>query len=128
MINLHIGRQTFDFHCGAKALQTVMAYYGVYVREDDLLKELGTHHNGTSVVSMKSVAMSKGFQVKANDGWSLQDIKRSVDAGQLVIVLLQASAERYMGLEDQRKVRALWGGFAGEGACKTDRRAHGLKA
>jgi predicted double-glycine peptidase len=34
MIELPSGRQTFDFDCGAKALQLVMAYYGVDVREE----------------------------------------------------------------------------------------------
>ncbi len=28
------GRQTFDYDCGTKALQMVMAYYGVDARED----------------------------------------------------------------------------------------------
>ena len=39
MINLPIGRQTFDFDCGAKALQIVMAYYGVDIREDKLMEK-----------------------------------------------------------------------------------------
>ena len=47
MIDLHIGRQTYDFDCGAKALQTVMAYYGVDVREDELMETLGTGTQGT---------------------------------------------------------------------------------
>ena len=102
IINLHIGRQTFDFDCGAKALQTVMAYYGIEIREDELIKELGTGKDGTSVANMKSVAKSKGFQVKAKDGWSLEEVKRTVDGGQPVIVLLQAWAERYMSLEEWR--------------------------
>jgi predicted double-glycine peptidase len=40
MIDLPGGRQTFDFDCGAKALQLVMAYYGLDVREDELMEEL----------------------------------------------------------------------------------------
>ena len=56
MIDLHIGRQTFDFDCGAKALQTVMAYYGVEVREDELMAALGTGEQGTPVASMVGVA------------------------------------------------------------------------
>jgi predicted double-glycine peptidase len=103
MINLHIGRQTFDFDCGAKALQTVMAYYGVEMREDELMDELGTDESGTSVTNMTSVAHAKGFQVKAGNGWSLEDVKGLVDGGRPVIVLLQAWAERYMSLDDWRE-------------------------
>jgi predicted double-glycine peptidase len=56
MINLHITRQTFDFDCGAKALQTIMAYYGIDIREDELMKELGTGKDGTRVDKMISTA------------------------------------------------------------------------
>ena len=89
-INLHITRQTFDFDCGAKALQTVMAYYGVYTQEDELIKELGTGKDGTRVDKMISVAESKGFLVEAKEHWSIRDVKRCIDKGFPVIVLLQA--------------------------------------
>jgi ABC-type bacteriocin/lantibiotic exporter with double-glycine peptidase domain len=102
VIDLHIGRQTFDFDCGAKALQTVMAYYGVEVREDELLEALGTGAEGTSVTSMVGVAQNYGFQVKARAGWTLGEVKRTVEAGHPVIVLIQAWADRYMKLEDWR--------------------------
>ena len=104
MINLHGGRQTFDFDCGPKALQVVMAYYGVEVREDELIVALGTgEHHGTSVADMVAVAQKHGFQVKASSGWTLKEVKKTVDAGDPVIVLLQAWADRYMTLEDWRK-------------------------
>jgi predicted double-glycine peptidase len=102
MINLHISRQTFDFDCGAKALQTVMAYYGVEIREDELIKELGTGKDGTRVEKMISVAEGRGFRVEARQHWSVRDLKRYIDKGHPVIVLLQAWAERYMTLKDWR--------------------------
>lgn len=102
MINLHIGRQTFDFDCGAKALQLVMAYYGIDIRQDELMKELGTGKDGTRVDKMISVSRAKGFQVEAKEGWSLREAKRYVDEGYPVIVLLQAWAERYMTLKEWR--------------------------
>lgn len=102
MIDLHIGRQTFDFDCGAKALQTVLAYYGVEIREDELIIELQTGHDGTPVESMISVAVSKGFHVEAGESWSIHDVKGYVDHGHPVIVILQAWADRYMTLRDWR--------------------------
>lgn len=102
MINLHSGRQTFDFDCGAKALQIVMAYYGIDIREDELLKELGTGKDGTRVERMISVAEARGFSVKAGQNMSLREVKRYIDEGHPVIVLLQAWAERYMTLNDWR--------------------------
>jgi len=102
MINLHSLRQTYDFDCGPKALQSVMAYYGVEIREDELLESLGTGDEGTSVTDMVAVAQRHGFQVKACSGWTLRELKRMVNAGVPVIVLLQAWADKYMTLEDWR--------------------------
>jgi len=100
MINLRIGRQAFDFDCGPKALQMVMEYYGVEIREDILIKELGTDKNGTSVDSMIFVAEKNGFKVFAATEVSLEQLKDFVDGGSPVIVLVQAWGERYMTLED----------------------------
>jgi predicted double-glycine peptidase len=101
MINLRIGRQSFDFDCGPKALQMVMEYYGVEIREDILINELGTDgKNGTSVDRMIFVAKKYGFQVFAATGVSLEQLKDFVDGGSPVIVLVQAWGERYMTLED----------------------------
>jgi predicted double-glycine peptidase len=103
MIDLPSGRQTFDFDCGAKALQLVMAYYGIDVREDELMEELKCDIEGAPLQNMISVAEKKGFQVVAKCGFSLEEIKQSVDARHPVIVLVQAWAERYMTLEDWRQ-------------------------
>lgn len=100
MIDLMIGRQTFDFDCGAKALQIVMAYYGVDAREDELIKELECDDNGTPTNNMIAAAGKRGFKVIAHSGWSLEAVKEYVDNGYPVIVLVQAWAERYMTLED----------------------------
>lgn len=103
MIDLPIGRQTFDFDCGAKALQLVMAYYGVDIREDELIKRLKTNKYGTSIKNMISVAKKEGFKVFAKSGVSLATLKQYLDKKQPVIVLVQAWAERYMTLEDWKE-------------------------
>jgi predicted double-glycine peptidase len=100
MIELPTGRQTFDFDCGAKALQIVLAYYGIDIAEGDLMKELSCDTRGTPVQNMISVAETQGFKVMSKDGFSLEEVKRFVDEKRPVIVLVQAWAERYMTLED----------------------------
>jgi len=103
MIDLPGGIQTFDFDCGAKALQLVMAYYGVEVREDRLIKALAADSKGTPVKNMIAVAEKNGFQVVAKSGFTLETVKQYVDQNHPVIVLVQAWAERYMTLEDWKK-------------------------
>jgi len=100
VIDLPGGIQTFDFDCGVKALQLVMAYYGVNVREDRLIRALGADSDGTPVRNMIAVAEKRGFQVVAKSGFSLEVVKQYVDQNHPVIVLVQAWAERYMTLED----------------------------
>jgi predicted double-glycine peptidase len=100
MIELPVGRQTFGFDCGAKALQILMAYYGIDISEGDLMKELKCDAQGCPVQNMVSVAEAKGFQVLWKDGFSLEEVRRFVDEKHPVIVLVQAWAERYMTVED----------------------------
>ncbi len=101
MIDLHSERQTFDFDCGAKALQTVMGYYGVDVRGDVLLAELeADRERGVPPEVMIAVARKYGFDVEARQGWGVEDVKRYVREGHPVIVLLQAWAKSYMSLKD----------------------------
>ncbi|HOP46319.1 MAG TPA: cysteine peptidase family C39 domain-containing protein [Desulfobacteraceae bacterium] len=102
MLNMHSGRQTFEYDCGAKALQTVMAYYGIDIREDELIRELGTGKDGTRVDKMVSVAVNKGFSVQAKEYWSIKELKNRIHEGNPVIVLLQAWSDRYMTLKDWR--------------------------
>lgn len=103
MIDLPTGRQTYDFDCGAKALQIVMAYYGIDVREDELMEELKCDSDGVPVRNMISVAEKKGVQVVAKCEVSLDTVRRYVDENHPVIVLVQAWAERYMTLKDWRE-------------------------
>jgi predicted double-glycine peptidase len=103
MIDLHIGKQAYDYDCGAQALQTVMNYYGVEVDGDELMEALGTSEEGTPPQAMIAVAQRYGFEVKSGTQWSLNQVKQYVDAGTPVIVLLQAWAESYMTIDDWRR-------------------------
>ncbi|MFA7177208.1 MAG: N-formylglutamate amidohydrolase, partial [Smithellaceae bacterium] len=99
MIDLHLGKQIFDYDCGVQALQTVMTYYGVEADRDELVRTLGTtEESGTPPKAMIAAAQHFGFEVKSGTQWSLNQVKQFVDAGTPVIVLLQAWAERYMTL------------------------------
>jgi predicted double-glycine peptidase len=90
------------FRLRAKALQLVMAYYGIDIREDELFGELHSSSNGTQIKNLKAVAEKHGFSVIAKSGSNLAEVKQFVDSGYPVIVLVQAWAERYMTLEDWR--------------------------
>lgn len=102
MLDLPGSRQTFDFDCGPQALQTVMAYYGVKIRKDRLLKELGTGRDGTDHRVMADFARRKGFRVEMGEKWTLDSLRRSIDRGHPVIVVLQAWSGRELTLKQWR--------------------------
>jgi predicted double-glycine peptidase len=103
IIDMPSGRQTFNFDCGAKALQLVFAYYGIDIREDMLIKELACDSYGTLANNMRAVAEKHGFEVVAKSGMSLKTLKKYVDDKRPVIVLVQAWADRYMTIKDWKE-------------------------
>jgi ABC-type bacteriocin/lantibiotic exporter with double-glycine peptidase domain len=103
-IDFPSGRQTFEFDCGPKALQLVMAYYGVDVREDALIAKLGANNSsGTQPGSMIEVAHSYGFEVVTHTNCPMKVLLRYLDNQTPVIVLVQAWVDRYMSLFDWRQ-------------------------
>jgi hypothetical protein len=82
-------RQTFDYDCGAKAAQTILAYYGHDVREDGLLKALGTTAEGTNLKDIIKVLKKFGLHVKEGQ-LTPDDLRDAVDHGWPVLVPIQA--------------------------------------
>jgi len=82
-------RQTFPYDCGAKATQTVLAYYGIDVREDRLLKYLGTTEEGTDVKNIIKVLKRVGLEVEAGK-MTVADLEKHLDEGHPIILPLQA--------------------------------------
>jgi predicted double-glycine peptidase len=100
IIRMPSGRQTYDFDCGAKSLQLVMAYHGIDVREDVLIKELECDEFGTLVRNIRRVAEKYGLKPLMKRGMSLVELEKHIDSLHPVIVLVQAWADRYLTVED----------------------------
>lgn len=86
-------RQNYDYDCGAKALQGVLAYYKIDIREDELIKELGTTKAGTPVTGILKVIERYGLKSKAGE-FTVNEIKKYIDKKIPTIVPLQAWAEK----------------------------------
>src|ERR1041384_88752 len=84
-------RQATDYTCSASALQAVLAYYGVEVREDVLAKELGaTPEDGAPPEAIVRVAMSHGLSATKREHMTVEDLAAQVAQGRPVIVEIQA--------------------------------------
>lgn len=82
-------RQTFDFDCGAKAVQTILAYYGKDIREDNLIKALGTTKEGTNVKSI--LKLFKKLGLHAVEGQlTVEQLREAVRKGWPVLMPIQA--------------------------------------
>ncbi len=85
-------RQTFDYDCGAKALQSVLAYYGIEAREDKIMNEANTTKEGTSIDDLVKTARKYGLKARSRK-MTVRDVKKFIDKGVPVILVLQAWTE-----------------------------------
>ena len=86
-------RQTFDYDCGAKALQAVLVYYGIEEKEDSLIKQLKTSKDGTSIINIIKTAKKYGLKTDSGE-MTIKDIKKYIEKKIPVILLLQAWSEK----------------------------------
>lgn len=81
--------QTYNWDCGASALQSVLTYWGIDVREEIIMKAAKTSHRGTPVAGIKAVI--KKFDLMSKGGaMTINEIKKFLDKKIPVILLLQA--------------------------------------
>ena len=77
-------RQTFNYDCGATSFQQMLVYYGYEIREDKLIKLLGTvstniEEHGTDVNAIIKVAKKFGLTVNAKPDMIIDDLHSLID-------------------------------------------------
>lgn len=82
-------RQTYNYDCGAKALQSVLTYYGIKLREDYIIKSTGTSKSGTTIKKLIKVAADNGLKTNSRQ-MTINDIKEYIKKDVPVILVLQA--------------------------------------
>ena len=87
-------RQAFDFDCGATAVQSVLYYYGIERRSDELIEILQSDRNeGTTPGNIVKAFIDAGFNVHAGQ-MTVADLRAWIDRDIPVIVTLQAWSEK----------------------------------
>jgi len=88
-------RQSTDYTCGVSALQAVLAYYGVAVREDQLSKEMAaTPQDGVAPEVIVRVARAHGLTADMHENMTVDDLGAALLQHRPVVVELQAWADR----------------------------------
>jgi len=94
LIRLPKTRQATNFTCGVAALQSILYYYGDEFREDRLAEKVKAGPEwGTGYRDIIEFAKSLGYDAFAKTGWTLQEVKHSIDKGIPVMVAFQAWSE-----------------------------------
>lgn len=84
-------RQSTNYTCGAAALQSVLAYWGIEYREDRLVEKLGsTPDAGTPPQAIMKLSRELGLKAQLKEQLSLADLESYVKSGVPVIVACQA--------------------------------------
>lgn len=87
-------RQTYNYDCGASALQSILIYYGYNVREDEIMKIAGTtSENGTSPAGIEKIAKKYGLKVHKDVNMTVNDLIHYIDRGYPVMMPIQAWPE-----------------------------------
>jgi len=90
IMRLPLTRQATNYTCGVAALQSVLAYYGVSIREDNLAKELKTTNDGTSKENIILFARNQGLIAAGRPKMSLDDLRKALSQRKPVMVAIQA--------------------------------------
>lgn len=86
-------RQTYEYDCGAQALQSVLAYYGIDIRSEKIMKLVGTSKSGTPIKNIKKISEKFGLKTNMSE-MTIGQVKKYIDKKIPVILLLQAWSEK----------------------------------
>jgi predicted double-glycine peptidase len=83
--------QSTNYSCGAAALRSALAYYGVILSEADIMKAAGTTpQDGTEMEPMAALAQAKGIGATVRTDMTVAELREIAERGQLSIPTLQA--------------------------------------
>lgn len=91
IIKVPLVRQSTTYTCGIAALQSVLAHYSLFYREDKLSKTLDAQPNqGTKNWEMVKFTKSLGLHAESKTDLSIEDLIEQINLGNPVIVAIQA--------------------------------------
>lgn len=83
-------RQTYDYDCGAKALQSILVYYGIEISEHILIEHAKTNEE-VGTLSKDILAVLKRYHLHYDQKpMNIEDLKDYIHRNIPVIILLQA--------------------------------------
>lgn len=94
LLDFPLLRQTYEYDCGVIALQAILVYYGIEVREDVLLKSMKTRKTYGTPITVVLNSLKK-YDLKFDSGtMTIKDLKNYIDKKIPVMILLQAWSDK----------------------------------
>lgn len=91
LIPVPLTRQGADYTCGITAVQSILGYYGIDRRQDDLIAAMKPDPDmGTNYQNVLAYAQSLGFEASAHKGMTLDELKGYIDRRVPVLLAIQA--------------------------------------
>lgn len=85
--------QTYDWDCGPSILQSVLLYYGTFVREGELIKLSGADRSGTYLNGIFKVLIKHGLGYTA-EIMDIIKLKAYIDNEVPVVLMVQAWSDK----------------------------------
>lgn len=86
--------QKTDYSCGCAALQSVLAYWGIDLQEEQITKAAKVDPKvGAEMEDLVKVAVAQGCVAVIKEKWTLKDLYKELKAKRPIIVLIQAWRE-----------------------------------
>jgi len=93
LLNFPSFKQTCEYDCGAKVAEAVLDYYGIDIKEHEIMKLAGTNHKGTSVEGILNLLKQHGLDCKY-EKMNASEVKKFIDLGVPVIMVVQAWTDK----------------------------------
>jgi len=88
-------RQSKSFSCGASAVQAILYYYGIEIREDKLISKLNTNsEEGTNINRIEKLFKEYNLKTKSQQLMTIDDLKSYIDKNIPVIICIQAWGDK----------------------------------
>jgi predicted double-glycine peptidase len=94
LLNVPSIRQSTEYSCGAATFESIMAFYGNDLSEENVMDILKTTEGGTSPESFLKGAKKFGLKSKMEKGMSMEEIRDYLDKKIPVILAIQAWNEK----------------------------------
>ena len=95
ILNFPENRQVHNYDCGVSCLQSVLVYYGIEKREDELFKILNNKHtdistNGIKIKDIIKIVKYYGLDIKIKNNCTIHDLIMNINNKIPIIILVQA--------------------------------------